>query len=170
MLRQLAGCRALRRSSNKILTAWPGRVAQAPKAGRSRTPSGPAHHVGAFVEKRPFGKDFLHARRARFTTLKWACTKSATCTCCHVYFTFPSHWERKHFKVSECRGTAGAAAEILGDRAHCEHSHGAHSFLYFTLSFGEVPCNYMYTHFNLWHLHTHWQEKAHGVHGGGKSS
>ena len=80
-----------------------------------------------------------------------------TCACCHVYFTFPSHWERKHFKVSECRGTAGAAAEILGDgrvdrslvsecrvRAHCEHSHGAHSFLYFTLSFGEVPCNYMY--------------------------
>ena len=32
------GCRALRRSSNNILTAWPGRVAQAPRAGRSRTP------------------------------------------------------------------------------------------------------------------------------------
>ena len=32
------GCRALRRSSNNILTAWPGRVAQVPRAGRSRTP------------------------------------------------------------------------------------------------------------------------------------
>ena len=32
------GCRALRRSSNNILTAWPGRVAQALRAGRSRTP------------------------------------------------------------------------------------------------------------------------------------
>ena len=30
------GCRALRRSSVNILTAWPGRVAQAPRAGRAR--------------------------------------------------------------------------------------------------------------------------------------
>eukprot|EP00964_Phaeocystis_antarctica_P128592 scaffold92382_cov53-Phaeocystis_antarctica.AAC.1 len=30
------GCNALRRSSVNILTAWPGRVAQAPRAGRSR--------------------------------------------------------------------------------------------------------------------------------------
>ena len=32
------GCRLQRRSSVNILTAWPGRVAQAPRAGRSRTP------------------------------------------------------------------------------------------------------------------------------------
>eukprot|EP00964_Phaeocystis_antarctica_P010561 scaffold5821_cov38-Phaeocystis_antarctica.AAC.1 len=32
------GCRALRRSSVNILTAWPGRVAQAPRAGRARAP------------------------------------------------------------------------------------------------------------------------------------
>ena len=32
------GCRALRRSSNNILMAWPGRVAQAPRAGRTRAP------------------------------------------------------------------------------------------------------------------------------------
>ena len=31
-----AGCRALRCSSVNILTAWPGRVAQAPRAGRAR--------------------------------------------------------------------------------------------------------------------------------------
>eukprot|EP00964_Phaeocystis_antarctica_P104470 scaffold69582_cov58-Phaeocystis_antarctica.AAC.2 len=31
-------CRALRRSSVNILTAWPGRVAQAPRAGRARAP------------------------------------------------------------------------------------------------------------------------------------
>ena len=30
------GCRLLRRSSVNILTAWPGRVAQAPRAGRAR--------------------------------------------------------------------------------------------------------------------------------------
>eukprot|EP00964_Phaeocystis_antarctica_P006011 scaffold3282_cov65-Phaeocystis_antarctica.AAC.1 len=30
-------CRALRRSSVNILTAWPGRVAQAPRAGRARS-------------------------------------------------------------------------------------------------------------------------------------
>ena len=30
------GCRALRRSSVNILMAWPGRVAQAPRAGRAR--------------------------------------------------------------------------------------------------------------------------------------
>ena len=32
------GCRLQRRSSINILTAWPGRVAQAPRAGRSRAP------------------------------------------------------------------------------------------------------------------------------------
>ena len=32
------GCRLLRRSSVNILTAWPGRVAQAPRAGRARAP------------------------------------------------------------------------------------------------------------------------------------
>eukprot|EP00964_Phaeocystis_antarctica_P106026 scaffold70983_cov51-Phaeocystis_antarctica.AAC.2 len=32
------GCRALRRSSVNMLTAWPGRVAQAPRAGRTRAP------------------------------------------------------------------------------------------------------------------------------------
>eukprot|EP00964_Phaeocystis_antarctica_P101012 scaffold66546_cov51-Phaeocystis_antarctica.AAC.1 len=32
------GCRALRRSSVNILTAWPGRVAQASRAGRARAP------------------------------------------------------------------------------------------------------------------------------------
>ena len=32
------GCRALRRSSVNILTVWPGRVAQAPRAGRARAP------------------------------------------------------------------------------------------------------------------------------------
>ena len=32
------GCRLQRRSSVNILTAWPGRVAQAPRAGRSRAP------------------------------------------------------------------------------------------------------------------------------------
>ena len=47
------GCRALRRSSNNILTAWPGRVVQAPRAGRTRAPCGPAHHIGARVENRP---------------------------------------------------------------------------------------------------------------------
>ena len=32
------GCRLQRRSSANILTAWPGRVAQAPRAGRARAP------------------------------------------------------------------------------------------------------------------------------------
>jgi len=32
------GCRLHRRSSANILTAWPGRVAQAPRAGRARAP------------------------------------------------------------------------------------------------------------------------------------
>ena len=32
------GCRLQRRSSADILTAWPGRVAQAPRAGRARAP------------------------------------------------------------------------------------------------------------------------------------
>ena len=32
------GCRLQRRSSANILTAWPGRVAQAPRACRARTP------------------------------------------------------------------------------------------------------------------------------------
>ena len=32
------GCRALRRSFVNILMAWPGRVAQAPRAGRARAP------------------------------------------------------------------------------------------------------------------------------------
>ena len=32
------GCRLQRRSSANTLTAWPGRVAQAPRAGRARTP------------------------------------------------------------------------------------------------------------------------------------
>mgnify|MGYP000135234914 CR=1 FL=1 len=45
------GCRLQRRPSANILTAWPGRVAQAPRAGRARAPCsallGPGHHVGA---------------------------------------------------------------------------------------------------------------------------
>ena len=32
------GCRLQRRSSANILTVWPGRVAQAPRAGRARAP------------------------------------------------------------------------------------------------------------------------------------
>ena len=32
------GCRLQRRPSANILTAWPGRVAQAPRAGRARAP------------------------------------------------------------------------------------------------------------------------------------
>ena len=48
------GCRLQRRFSANILTAWPGRVAQAPRAGRARAPCGPAHHVGA-RRRKPHG-------------------------------------------------------------------------------------------------------------------
>ena len=41
------GCRALRRSSINILTAWPGRVAQVHQELVERVLLGPAHHVGA---------------------------------------------------------------------------------------------------------------------------
>ena len=39
------GCRLHRRSSINILTAWPGRLAQAPRV--ERVLPGPAHHIGA---------------------------------------------------------------------------------------------------------------------------
>jgi hypothetical protein len=46
--RVLPGCRLQRRPSANILTAWPGRVAQAPRAGRARAPwSCSPSHVGA---------------------------------------------------------------------------------------------------------------------------
>ena len=38
LLRFATGCRLQRRSSVNILTAWPGRVAQAPRAGRALAP------------------------------------------------------------------------------------------------------------------------------------
>ena len=63
------GCRALRRSSNNILTAWPGRVAQAPRAGRSRTPWSCSPHIGTFVEKRPVGGSARARRRSELANV-----------------------------------------------------------------------------------------------------
>jgi len=50
------GCRLQRRSSANILTAWPGLVAQAPRAGRARAPCGPVLTMLApVVENRAVG-------------------------------------------------------------------------------------------------------------------
>ena len=67
------GCRALRRSSNNILTVWPGRVAQAPRAGRSRTPWSCSPHIGTFVEKRPVGGSARARRRSELTNRRRRC-------------------------------------------------------------------------------------------------
>ena len=58
------------RSSVNILTAWPGRIAQAPRAGRARAPwscSVPAHHIGACLENRTVEGSARARRRSKRT-------------------------------------------------------------------------------------------------------
>ena len=91
------GCLVLRRSSVNILAAWPGRVAQAPRAGRSRTPC-PAHHVGARVEKRTVGGSARARRRSELANRRRRCHRQP-----------PSRWHlrRRFANFQRQRGPAG---------------------------------------------------------------
>ena len=67
------GCRFQRRSSINVLTAWPGRVAQAPRARVDRALLGPAHHIGTRVEKRTVGGSARARRRSELTNRRRRC-------------------------------------------------------------------------------------------------
>ena len=57
------GCRLQRRSSANILTAWPGRVAQAPRAGRVRAPGSCSPCWRPSREPHGSGTSYTTARR-----------------------------------------------------------------------------------------------------------